>query len=235
MPSLENSIPFNPTIPTSSRSINLTGQTYGKLTVFSIWAVAGEKPTTTYWLCRCKCEQWITIRTGQLRNTPNIGCGCGKGKRKSSIPYADRIIERNTFYSAKNRCRNPSNAQYNRYGGRGIEFRFDNFEEFFEHLGERPSIDHSLDRINNDGHYEKGNVRWATRKQQMNNRSVNRLITVSGITKTVAEWEQSGGFKDNVIRERLSHGWCNPCSVGNPLGVGCPHRPGKSHTANAFK
>lgn len=76
--------------------------------------------------------------------------------------------EYNTYLRAKGRCTNPRQPDYSRYGGRGIEFRFTSFEQFFTELGRRPP-GLSLDRINNDGHYEPGNVRWATRSQQVRN------------------------------------------------------------------
>lgn len=78
--------------------------------------------------------------------------------------------ELRAFNSARTRCNNANTAAFSYYGGRGIEFRFESFDEFFNELGTRPSDQHSLDRIDNDGHYEKGNVRWATKKEQMNNR-----------------------------------------------------------------
>jgi len=74
------------------------------------------------------------------------------------------------YHEARKRCENPANAAYDLYGGRGIQFRFDSFEEFLSVVGERPSSDLTLDRIDNNGHYEKGNVRWVSRKVQSNNR-----------------------------------------------------------------
>lgn len=86
------------------------------------------------------------------------------------------------FQSARDRCRNPKNISYPRYGGRGIEFRFGSFEEWFNELGLRPDSDMnrmkyrwSVDRIDNDGHYEPGNVRWATTGTQ--HRTPPKLLT----------------------------------------------------------
>ena len=75
------------------------------------------------------------------------------------------------YSNAKQRCTNPKNKSYKDYGGRGIKFLFDSLQEFKEELGERPE-GYTLDRIDNDGNYEKGNVRWASRSVQMQNRRV---------------------------------------------------------------
>jgi hypothetical protein len=72
------------------------------------------------------------------------------------------------------RCRNPNNSDWARYGGRGISVCLrlrTKFQNFLKDMGPRPSIIHSIDRINNDGNYEPGNCRWATPKQQAANKS----------------------------------------------------------------
>ena len=74
-----------------------------------------------------------------------------------------------SYMNAKYRCTNPNSSQYSSYGGRGIEFRFKSVKELHDEIGDKPK-GMSIDRINNDGHYEKGNVRWATRKEQARNR-----------------------------------------------------------------
>lgn len=78
--------------------------------------------------------------------------------------------EYSAYQNAKARCCTPSSSSYMNYGARGIEFRFLSFPEFLGVLGRRPTRVHTLDRINNDGHYEKGNVRWSTRVEQSRNR-----------------------------------------------------------------
>ena len=88
--------------------------------------------------------------------------------------------EYNVWNLIKERCKN---VEDKRYGGRGISIckEWDeSFEKFFAHVGHRPSSTHQIDRINNDGNYEYGNVRWATRKEQAANRISNILISYNG-------------------------------------------------------
>jgi len=77
--------------------------------------------------------------------------------------------EYRSFQAASTRCTNKNYKSWKDYGGRGIEFKFKSFQEFFSTLGPKPTPGHTVDRINNDGHYEPGNVRWATRMQQRHN------------------------------------------------------------------
>jgi hypothetical protein len=77
--------------------------------------------------------------------------------------------EYEAFRNAKNRCRRKQNSDYSNYGGRGIKFLFKSFHEFLAEVGPKPSSKRRLDRIDNDGHYEPGNVRWATYSQSAKN------------------------------------------------------------------
>lgn len=82
----------------------------------------------------------------------------------------------NTWLKIRDRCTNPSAAKFPDYGGRGIKVcdRWQSFENFLSDMGEKPSPNVSIDRINNDGNYEPGNCRWATAKEQANNRRAAR-------------------------------------------------------------
>jgi hypothetical protein len=117
--------------------------------------------------------------------------------------------EHKAWCSAKERCHTPTHAQFASYGDRGIsvcpEWRND-FLAFFAYIGQCPD-GHSLDRINNDGNYEPGNVRWATRTEQQRNRRTNHLITHNGVTACITEWAHRLGVPRNRLVERFRHGW----------------------------
>ncbi len=108
----------------------------------------------------------------------------------------------------KNRCFNPKNKDYPRYGGRGIAVceRWLKFENFLADMGERP-LSMSIDRIDNDGNYEPGNCRWATRMEQQNNQRKNRFFVLNGVTKTLSEWASCLGINRNTLQTRFQRGW----------------------------
>lgn len=107
------------------------------------------------------------------------------------------LPEYRAYVGAKARCQNPNNTGWKHYGGRGIEFRFDSFRSFYELLGPRPDK-HSLDRIDNDGHYEAGNVRWATARQQLSNRG--RLRKCSGkFQRTLGPTEPKFNLEERLL------------------------------------
>jgi hypothetical protein len=115
------------------------------------------------------------------------------------------------FYSMIARCERPTATSYERYGGRGIKvcprWRH-NFLAFVEDMGPRPSLEHTLDRIDPDGNYEPSNCRWAPWKTQQRNRGgFNRRLEVNGETLTLAEWSERTGIGYTTIRERLRRGW----------------------------
>lgn len=127
--------------------------------------------------------------------------------------------EHQAWTSMKKRCFNPGTAGYRYYGGRSItvcdRWR-DSYEDFLADVGRRPSPVHSLDRLDVNGHYEPGNVRWALPIEQGNNRRTNRLITVGGATHTMSEWARIAGLLPVTVHQRLRHGWSPERAVSTP-------------------
>lgn len=123
----------------------------------------------------------------------------------------------------KVRCFNRNYERFANYGGRGIKVCdrwIASFEDFLADVGSRPSPEHSLDRINNDGNYEPGNVRWATRIQQMNNRSTSHKVKIGDVVLTLAEWARRSHINDNTVTSRLIYGWTEVDAVTVPARKG---------------
>lgn len=109
----------------------------------------------------------------------------------------------------KKRCYNKKFNRYHRYGGRGISVAsewLNDFDRFLSDMGPRPTPEHSLDRIDNDGNYEPSNCRWATDKDQNRNTSASRIIEFNGERKSLAEWAERYGLKQRTLLSRLDRG-----------------------------
>lgn len=110
-----------------------------------------------------------------------------------------------TWSAMRNRCENKNNREYHRYGGRGISVcrKWSKFENFYSDMGEPPPGNYSIDRINVNGNYEPRNCRWATPRQQANNRTNNDKITFDGKTKTLMEWSRAIGISQDTLWVRI--------------------------------
>jgi hypothetical protein len=124
------------------------------------------------WLCLCDCGNTHVVLGARLKDKHAQSCGqCGlKQERHPRTHGLSRTPEWNAYMYAKTRCTNPNTIGWKHYGGRGIKFLFTSFEQFLADIGPKPSPKHTVDRINNHGHYEPGNVRWATKSEQLMNR-----------------------------------------------------------------
>jgi len=152
----------------------------------------GKKDGRPHWLFRClKCGKDVELnksgvvhgrRGARSRETVKM---CAPCFRKSKVKHgqagaANKTSEYVAYHNAQQRCTNKNGREYHNYGGRGIEFRFESFEEFFAAVGPKPTPQHSLDRWpDNNGHYEVGNLRWATPTDQLRNTRLSSLASRS--------------------------------------------------------
>ncbi len=186
------------------------GMSFGRLTVL---AEADRKsPRRRRWVCKCACGSEITADAVRVRNGHTQSCGCLQKERTSRAKRVHGLCRSRTYncwLSMRIRCTDSRARNFRRYGGRGIrvcERWTASFEAFLEDMGECPSNDHSLDRIDNDGHYEPGNVRWATRSQQARNTRTNRFVEFEGERVCLSDLDDRFGFRRGTVSQRLGRG-----------------------------
>lgn len=182
------------------------------------------------YLCACDCGQEKIILSGSLKTGVSQSCGCLQraltSKRNTKHGHTIggvRSREHNAWHQMVQRCTNLNYKRYAEWGGRGIKVceRWLVFENFLADMGLSPSSKHSIDRYpNNDGNYEPGNCRWATMKEQCNNKNNNHLLTHGGRTQTVTQWAEEIGIKRSIIFERVHSGWSTELALMTPVLLG---------------
>lgn len=213
-------------IPKSKRFKDLTGTKHGRLTVLGYLGRPGH---VSRWLCKCDCGTEIETSGPTLGKT-TFSCGCFRADRMSRLTYkhggrcrdGSQAPEWKVWEGFRSRCSDPDNPSYEWYGGRGIrvcaEWQSD-YAAFFAHVGPRPSKKHSLDRIDRDGHYEPGNVRWATWTEQARNRRNNRIVEFDGRSMPLIEAAEAAGIPYKSVKSRLLHGWTVEEALTTPLNM----------------
>ena len=188
------------------------GEKFGRLVVLEI--VGKDNSNSAVVLCQCDCGSKHKTGLHGLRTGKTSSCGCYK------LEVSRRVVtERNTTHGKagcpeykswqhmKGRCLNPKNPKYRIYGGRGIticpEWRHD-FAAFLAHIGRRPGAGYSVERIDNSLGYQPGNVKWATRIEQMRNTRQNHVIEFKGQKMTLVEWSERLGIDRFVLSSRLN-------------------------------
>lgn len=163
------------------------------------------------WRFECKCGNEVEkiahrVFAGLVRS-----CGCLPSTHKGGLKHG---LSGHYLYvrwcAIIDRCTNPNNSRWESYGGRGIclypEWRNDP-QKFIDYMGPRPSMNHTIDRIDNDKGYEPGNLRWADRKTQQRNRRTNFVIEYNGLKMCVTEWAEKLGLNASCLATRIKRGW----------------------------
>jgi hypothetical protein len=146
-----------------------------------------------------------------------MSCGClhreissrvGKGFTKHGLSTSSEYF---IWYGMHARCSKPSHISFKHYGAKGTKVcdRWNDFVVFYSDMGPRPSQTHTLERKDRNGHYEPGNVVWADKVMQANNRSSNRIVDYRGAPMTVMGAMRAAGsvVKKSTVLWRLNHGW----------------------------
>ncbi len=206
---------------------DLLGKRFGKLVVVCSGIMDKGKQ---YASCDCDCGKSGIFRVDHLRRGESQSCGCEglaalrKGwESRTKHGECSRVNGKTAEWKVWNkmiaRCRDSNDKAFPRYGGRGIKVcdRWLEYLNFISDMGRRPTAGHSIERKDNDGNYEPGNCRWATKQEQANNRRTNRLITANGITATLADWQRKTGIHQLTIRARLVRGWSEQRAVTEAL------------------
>lgn len=193
---------------TAHNGVNLIGKRFNRLVVLS--RAENSKRNYRRWVCQCDCGKQTTVITAALLNGHTRSCGCyGEERRKKHGRVGTK--EYNIWGQMKQRCLNPNDDTYYRYGARGITVceRWsgpDGFVNFFADMGTCPE-GRSLDRIDNSAGYAPENCRWADNATQYRNRGQTIWIEYNGETKCRKDWAIQYGIDDATLAQRLSRGW----------------------------
>ncbi|MEX0779226.1 MAG: hypothetical protein WD037_05805 [Balneolales bacterium] len=198
----------------SKKLIDLTGKRFGE------WIVVNKgmcnKYGNIYWNVKCDCGTERSVQSHALRSGNSKSCGCsGRKSQADKIKKHGRTktTEYNIWNGMIRRCTNPKNKDYNRYGGRGIKVctRWRNsFELFYSDMGDRPSLNHSIDRIDNNGNYELSNCKWSTWEEQNKNKRLPKKIKTNTSGHT------------GVYQIKSTKKWAAELRVGGKLKyIGC--------------
>lgn len=207
--------------------INLTGHVYGRLTAIS--QVLPPVKGGAKWLCRCECGNEKIASTRKLRSGKAKSCGCLTKEWVASFggKFVDQAMEKvrkhghaagytrspeyGCWSGMKQRCFNSKISQWDSYGGRGItvfEPWIRDFPAFLSYIGPMPGAGYTVDRLNENGNYEPGNIRWATKQQQgEENKRILIPVTVEGVDyPSISAASRSLGVNIQSVYRRIWRG-----------------------------
>lgn len=195
---------------------DIQGMKFGRLTAIEREARVPHGHAVQ-WKCICDCGNVVIVNGSRLRRGITQSCGClqkelarertGKLMKK----HGDSRTRLFRIWSCmKNRCTSKNNTHFNCYGGRGIRvcdewLDFESFRDWALNNGYEDTL--TIDRIDVNGNYEPSNCRWATRKEQAQNRRTTRFIEYKGETHSLKQWSEILGMPDSCLKYRLDKGW----------------------------
>lgn len=213
-------------IPADFKGQVLIGRTFNRLTVIEFAKRKKVKGgTVIYWKCRCQCGQMMVAGATSLLGGNTQSCGCYQRERAATSNYQHGWASRKgkhrlyrLWEGMKERCQNPNHQMWKHYGGKGIRvcerwLDFENFRIDME-ASWKPGL--SLDRRSCSDNYSPETVRWATSKEQGQNKTNNRLITFNGRTQTQQMWADETGIARQAIYHRLKRGWAVEKALTTP-------------------
>lgn len=190
---------------------DLDGKRFGRLLVI-------ERAGQNKWKCKCDCGNEVTVLGSNLTRGNSTSCGCYANELNSIRSTTHGDSKKDSKYhrlykiwtGMKTRCYNSHTKQYKYYGKNGIKLcddwlAYSNFKQWSIENGYNDSL--TIDRIDINGNYCPENCRWATKKEQANNKSTSVFLTVCGKTKTVNEWAKEIGVNQSTISWRHRNGW----------------------------
>lgn len=190
--------------------------------------VIQKKQTTSmtgrFYLCKCHCGESVVASKKAIRILKSCGC---------KLRGVHKEIEYKSYTAMKSRCSDINHHAYSKYGGRGITVcerwldKDNGYRWFIEDMGRRPSLEYSIDRIDNNKGYSPENCRWATSTQQNRNSRNIHTLEYNGKTVTISEWSELTGISISAISSRLSRGWTIEQALTIPVNFRNRLRPYK--------
>jgi hypothetical protein len=193
--------------------VDRVGERYGRLVVTARAEnkIEPSGAVRAQWKCLCDCGRETVVPGQSLSRGTTRSCGCLSKEKvieRTTTHGLSRSGTYRSWHTMVQRCTNPLSTHWKSYGGRGITVcdEWLTFENFHRDVGDRPE-NMTLERVENNKGYEPGNVIWASRLTQANNRRTNVLVTLGDETHSIAEWGRITGLGKSVVAGRLEAGW----------------------------
>lgn len=212
--------------PTVKQQRDIKGLRFNHLTVLrrsdDVFTAKRWRPS---WLCLCDCGETAEYASATIQSMKVKSCGCVRreNSRRQNITHGfSRAVHNHQLYKTyKNmvyRCMNKKAACFHNYGGRGIQISNEwlDIHNFIRDMECSWSPGMTIERIDNNGNYEKSNCRWATKREQCANMRRTVLISFNGVTKHLAEWSRTSGVCSSTISQRILRGWSAEKAIFTP-------------------